>query len=201
MIIDPTAETYPQVYRLLTGTIVPRPIAFVSTLSPDGVRNLAPFSFFNGVCSNPPILCFSTAIRRDGTQKDTYNNIVATKEFVVNIVSGEISGQMNASSADVPPDVDEFTLSGLTPVGSDLIRPPRVMESRVSMECTLLKVVDFGFHPGGASTIFGQVLRFHIRDELFDDYRIDPDKLDAIGRMGGSVYVRTTDRFSMARPR
>jgi len=201
MIIDPTAESYPDIYRLMTGIIVPRPIALVSTLSSDGVRNLAPFSFFNGVCSNPPVVCFSTAIHRDGTRKDTYNNIAATKEFVVNVVSMEIAEQMNRCSADVPPEVDEFALSGLTPVESDFIKPPRVKESRASMECRLLQVVDFGSGPGSASTIFGRVLRFHLLGELFDAYRVDPDKLDAVGRMGGATYARTRERFSMTRPK
>lgn len=201
MIIDPSAATYPDIYRLMTGIIVPRPIAFVSTMSADGIRNLAPFSFFNGVCSNPPVICFSTAIRRDGARKDTYTNIATTKEFVVNAVPFEIAEQMNRCSADVPPEVDEFNLSGLTPLACDLVRCPRVKESPVSMECRLLQIVDFGSEPGSASTIFGRVLRFHILEELFEGGRIDPGRLDAVGRMGGSTYVRTRERFSMIRPK
>ncbi|MBI5214227.1 MAG: flavin reductase family protein [Ignavibacteriae bacterium] len=199
MIINPHEHEYNNIYKLLIGTVVPRPIAFVSTVSAEGIRNLAPFSFFNAVCSNPPIILFSTSIRKDGTHKDTYRNVVETKEFVVNIVSEEIAEQMNKCATDVPPDVDEFLLSGLTPTPSDLIKPPRVKESSISMECTLNQIIHFGNQPGGAATIFGEVLRFHIADELFNNFRIDAEKLNAIGRMGGAFYTRTKDRFELRR--
>lgn len=201
MIINPSEHDYNNVYKLMIGSIVPRPIAFVSTVSPDGVRNLAPYSFFNGVCSNPPIVLFSTVIRKDGTFKDTLNNVKASKQFVVNIVSEDLAEQMNITSADVPPDVDEFALSGLTPVPSDLVACPRVKEAKISMECSLVNIVTFGEGPGGGCTVFGEVQRFHIEDGLFDNYRIDPDKLRAIGRMGGPVYTRTRDRFELIRPK
>jgi flavin reductase (DIM6/NTAB) family NADH-FMN oxidoreductase RutF len=184
----------------MIGSIVPRPIAFVSSLSKDGIRNLAPYSFFNGVCSHPPIILFSTVIRKDGAYKDTLNNVEATKEFVVNIVSEEFAAQMNATSADVAPNVDEFTLSGLTAIPSDLIKAPRVKESKISMECKLVQTIKFGNGPGGGCTVFGEILRFHIADELFDNFRIDPDKFHPIGRMGGPMYTRTKDRFEMVRP-
>jgi flavin reductase (DIM6/NTAB) family NADH-FMN oxidoreductase RutF len=201
MTINPSEHPYSDIYKLMIGSIVPRPIAFVSTISPDGIYNLAPFSFFNGVCSNPPIICFSTVIRSDGHSKDTLRNVQATKEFVVNIVSEDFADQMNMCSADVAPEVDEFELSGLTPIPSDLIKPRRVKESRINMECKLVTVVNFGNHPGGGSTIFGEVLRFHIADELFENFRIDPDKLTPIGRMGGPTYTRTKDRFDLIRPK
>jgi flavin reductase (DIM6/NTAB) family NADH-FMN oxidoreductase RutF len=201
MTINPKDHEYGNIYKLMIGCIVPRPIAFVSSLSPDGIPNLAPFSFFNGVCSNPPIVLFSTVIRKDGKHKDTLNNIEATKEFVVNIVSEDFAEKMNICSADFPPEVDEFQVSGLSPIPSDLVKPPRVKESRISMECKLVTVVNFGNHPGAGSTIFGEVLRFHIADELFDNFRIDPDKLNPIGRMGGPTYTRTKDRFDLVRPK
>ncbi len=201
MIINPAEHNHSDIYKLLVGSIVPRPIAFVSSVNTQGNRNLAPFSFFNGVCSNPPIICFSTVIRSDGKHKDTYRNIESTKEFVVNIVSEDFAMQMNISSADVPPEVDEFILSGLTPVPSDLVRAPRVQQSRISMECRLNRIISFGDHPGAGATIFGEVLRFHIADELFENFRIDPDKLRAIGRMGGPTYTRTKDRFDLMRPK
>ena len=201
MIINPSEHDHNNIYKLMIGSIVPRPIAFVSTISPAGVRNLAPFSFFNGVCSNPPIVLFSTVIRRDGSFKDTLNNVKAMKQFVVNIVSEEFAAQMNVTSADVPPDVDEFALSGLTAVPSDLVSCPRVREAKISMECALVNMVTFGEGPGGGCTVFGEILRFHIEDELFDNFRIDPDKLHAIGRMGGPTYARTKDRFELIRPR
>ena len=185
----------------MIGAIVPRPIAFVSTVSAAGNRNLAPFSFFNGVCSNPPIVLFSTVIRKDGSHKDTLNNVEATREFVVNIVSEDFAEQMNICSADYPPEVDEFTVAQLTPIPSDLVKPPRVKESRIQMECTLVQIIHFGNIPGGGCTVFGEVQRFHIADELFDNFRIDPDKLRPIGRMGGPTYTRTKDRFDLIRPK
>ena len=201
MTIDPKDHDYNNIYKLMIGSIVPRPIAFVSSMSPEGIRNLAPFSFFNGVCSNPPIILFSTVIRKDGLQKDTLNNVEATGEFVVNIVSEEFAEKMNVTSAEFPPDVDEFVESGLTPIPSDLVKPPRVKESKIGMECKLARIVRFGAGPGGGCTVFGEILRFHIADELFDNYRIDQDKLHAIGRMGGPTYTRTRDRFDLIRPR
>ncbi len=201
MIINPQEHDYSNIYKLMIGSIVPRPIAFVSTISAGGIRNLAPFSFFNGVCSNPPIVLFSTIVRKDGTEKDTLSNVEATGEFVVNIVSEDFAERMNITSADVPPEVDEFVESGLTPVPSDLVRAPRVKESRISMECKLEQIVRFGSGPGSGRTVFGRILRFHIADELFDNYRIDPDKLRAIGRMGGPTYTRTRDRFDIIRPK
>ena len=201
MIIDPSAHAYGDIYKLLIGSIVPRPIGFISTVNMEGVRNLAPFSFFNGVCSNPPIVLFSTVVRADGSHKDTLNNVETTKQFVVNIVSEDFAQQMNITSADFPPGVDEFIEAGLTPVASDLVKPPRVKESRIQMECRLVTVVRFGQGPGGGCTIFGEVVRFHVSDELFDNFRIDPDKLRPIGRMGGPTYTRTTDRFDLIRPK
>lgn len=201
MIVDPREAGFQNVYKLLIGAIVPRPIAFVSTVSREGVRNLAPFSFFTAVSANPPVICFCPT-RRPGPDpyKDTLRNILATKEFVVNVVSEEFAEQMNISSAEFPPGVDEFEASGLTPIPSDLVMPPRVAESHVHMECKLYLTFEIGEAPGSGSLVLGEVLRFHVDDRYFDDFKIDPDKLRAIGRMGGASYTRTTDRFDMARP-
>jgi len=201
LIIDPKGYFYGDIYKLMIGAIVPRPIAFVSTVDMSGHRNLAPFSFFNGVCSNPPIIAFSTVIRKDGTDKDTLNNIEATKEFVVNIVSEDFAAQMNIASTEFPPSVDEFIESKLTPVPSDVVASPRVKESRITMECRLVTIVRFGEGPGGGQTIFGEILRFHIDDLLIENFKIDPDRLNAIGRMGGPTYTRTNDRFDLMRPK
>ena len=202
MIIDPREAGFQNVYKLLIGAVVPRPIAFVSTVSREGIPNLAPFSFFTAVSANPPVVCFCP-VRRPGSNpyKDTLSNISATREFVVNIVSEEFAEQMNATSADFPPEVDEFEASGLTPVPSDLVRPPRVAESHVQMECKLYLTIEFGELPGSGNLVLGEVVRFHVDDQYFDDFRIDPDKLRPIGRMGGATYTRTTDRFDMARPK
>lgn len=202
MIFDPGIETPQNIYKLLVGAIVPRPIAFVSTLSADGVRNLAPFSFFTAISANPPVICFSPMVRAsDGHTKDTLNNIRETGEFVVNIVSEEFAGRMNITAQEFPPEVDEFEQAGLTPVASDLVKPPRVAESHVNMECRLVQIVDVSRKPLGGSIVLGEVVRFHVHDELFDNFRIDPDQLHAIGRMAGATYARTTDRFDLVRPK
>lgn len=201
MIIDPGKNEPRNVYRLMTGTIVPRPIAFVSSLSADGIRNLAPFSFFTAVSANPPVICFAPMVRgRDVRPKDTLRNIEATREFVVSVVSEEIAAAMNACSADFPPEVDEFGESGLTPIASDLVQPPRVEESPISMECRLLQIVPVSTLPLGGSLVLGEILRFHLRDDLVDGFSINPDRLHAIGRMGGALYSRTADRFELQRP-
>ena len=202
MIVDPGATDPRNIYKLMIGSIVPRPIAFVSSLSAEGIPNLAPFSYFTAISANPPAICFSPMIRSsDGKHKDTLNNIEATREFVVNIVSEEFAEQMNLCSGEYPPDVDEFQVSGLTPAPSDLVKPARVKESHVNMECRLLQIVRVSEKPLGGSLVIGEVVRFHVDNALFDDFRIDPAKLRAIGRMGGTRYARTTDLFDLIRPK
>ena len=147
-------------------------------------------------------VCFCAATRSGPRPyKDTLRNIEATGEFVVNIVSEDFAEKMNATSAEVPPEIDEFLLAGLTPLASDLVKPPRVAESRIHLECRLRQLVPISDKPGGGTLILGDVLRFHVQEDLFLDFRIDPDKLQAIGRMGGPTYCRTRDRFNMPRPK
>ena len=199
---DPGGSSAADIYKLMIGMVVPRPIAFVSSLDEQGVRNLAPFSYFMACTADPPVVCFVSSFRKGETPtKDTLRNVLATKEFVVNIVSEEFADKMNLTSAEVPPEIDEFELSGLTPVASELVKPPRVGESRAQMECRLRQILQIGEHPGGGTIVFGDVLRFHVDAEVLDGYKIDPDKLKAIGRMGGPTYVRTRDRFDMIRPK
>jgi flavin reductase (DIM6/NTAB) family NADH-FMN oxidoreductase RutF len=200
--LNPADHTPNNIYRLMVGAIVPRPIAFVSTISAEGVLNLAPFSFFTAVSANPPVICFSPMVRPNaaGALKDTLRNVEETREFVVNIVSEDFARQMNVCSADFPPEIDEFAASGLTPLASELVRPPRVRESRIHMECRLLFTVHVSDLALGGSLVLGRVLRFHIDDSLVADFKIDPAKLAAIGRMAGATYARTTDRFEMPRP-
>jgi flavin reductase (DIM6/NTAB) family NADH-FMN oxidoreductase RutF len=196
------ADHAPQdIYKLLVGSIVPRPIAFVSTMDTNGIANLAPFSFFTAASANPPVVCFCPMIRRVGpAKKDTLRNIEETGEFVINIVSEEFGEKMNQCAAEVPPEVNEFEISGLTPLASDLVRPPRVAESHVQMECRLLQLIRVSEKPMGGTIVIGEVLRFHVTDGLVEEFRIDPARLRALGRMAGSTYVRTTDRFDMERP-
>jgi flavin reductase (DIM6/NTAB) family NADH-FMN oxidoreductase RutF len=202
MTIDPAEAGPANVYKLMIGAIVPRPIAFVSTISLAGIRNLAPFSFFTAASANPPVICFAPMVRgSDGQQKDTLNNVRETAEFVVNIVSEDFAEKMNICSAEFPPDIDEWEKSGLTPLPSECVKPARVAESRFQMECKLVDIVSVSKQPLGGSLVLGEVLRFHVADELFSDYRVDPDGLQAIGRMGGPTYSRTRDRFDLQRPK
>lgn len=198
MIIDPAADTGATSYRWLTNCVVPRPIAFVSTISTAGILNLAPFSFFNAICGEPPMVCFAPSHRTP--PKDTLVNVKATGEFVVNMVSDALAAQMNETSALVPPEVDEFALAGLTPVPSAKVRPPRVGECLVSLECEVRQIIELSTKPDGGTLVIGEVVMFHVADELLVDGRIDSARLDAIGRMGGPVYTRTRDVFSMRRP-
>jgi flavin reductase (DIM6/NTAB) family NADH-FMN oxidoreductase RutF len=200
VIIEPDSAGFPNVYKVMIGSIVPRPIAFVSTISPDGIYNLAPFSFFTGVSVNPPVVCFCPLRKANGHRKDTLNNVERTGDFVVNIVSEEFIEQMNATSAELPPDVDEFRVSGLTPVPSDLVRSPRVKESHVSMECKLFRIFEISDKPSGGSIVTGEIVRLHVDDSYIGNFRVDPDKLKAVGRMAGITYVRTGDHFDLARP-
>jgi flavin reductase (DIM6/NTAB) family NADH-FMN oxidoreductase RutF len=196
--IDPATTEPLNIYKLLVGAVVPRPIAFVSTISPDGVPNLAPFSFFTVASANPPVLCFTASYRQPC--KDTLVNVRAVKEFVVNIVSEEFAAKMNVTSGEYPYAVDEFAISGLTPSPSDLVRPPRVKESHINMECKLLQTVEVSNKHLGGTLILGEVVRFHIDDAIIEEFRIDPDKLAAVGRMAGNTYAKTTDRFDLIRP-
>lgn len=203
--IDPAKHQSNQVYKLISGIIVPRPIALVSTLDADGVANVAPFSFFCGVGAAPPTLLFCPVLRPDGAQnsprKDTLRNVEETGEFVVNVVNEALAGAANISAAEVPPHVDEFHLAGLTPAPSEVVRPPRVAESPAAMECKLLQVIYTSRNPGGGVIVLGEIVRFHVRPDLIDEFRVDPAGLDAVGRMAGNTWVRTHDRIELVRPK
>jgi len=204
--VIPSEQNPQEIYKLLVGSVVPRPIAFVSSIDAEGLRNLAPFSFFTVASANPPVVCFCPMMRGSANgwlqpTKDTLRNILATREFVVNVVSEEFAEKMNACSAELPSEIDEFLVSSLTPVASDVVRPPRVGEAHVQMECRLQQVIHVSNEPLGGSLVLGEVLRFHVSTSLLDNFRIDPEKLRAIGRMAGSTYTRTRDRFEMERPK
>jgi flavin reductase (DIM6/NTAB) family NADH-FMN oxidoreductase RutF len=208
--IDPKESDPRQVYKLMTGIIVPRPVALVSTVNRDGRANLAPFSFFSGVGANPPTVLFCPALRKPIAQKDaaggemrkdTLRNVEETEEFVVNVVSESIAAAANATSSEVSADVDEFVLSGLTPIASEAVRPPRVAESLAQMECRLMQVIYTGRAPGAGVIVLGEVVRFHVQESLFEDFRIDPGGLNAVGRMAGNTWTRTRDRFELVRPK
>lgn len=185
----------------MISTIVPRPIAWVSTISPDGVTNLAPFSFFQGVCANPPTLMFVPVNNRQGDPKDTIRNIEAVPEFAVNLVSHELGQAMSNTAALLPYGESEFSTFGIEPAVSEKIRPPRVAAAPVAYECILDRIVHIGEGPLAANVVFGRILALHMRDELLgDDGLPDTRKLDLIGRMGGDDYTTTRDTFTMERP-
>ena len=199
---DPAAHSVQDIYKLMVGMIVPRPIALVSTIDSNGVPNLAPFSFFNGVGSNPPTVLFCPTLRSSGDhRKDTLRNVEQTGEFVINVVSSEIADAANITAAEVGPEVDEFQLSGLTPIPSEVVRAPRVAESPAHMECKLLQVIFTRHAPGGGVIVLGEIVRIHVLADLEENFRIDPAKLDAIGRMAGNTWVYTRERFELARPK
>jgi flavin reductase (DIM6/NTAB) family NADH-FMN oxidoreductase RutF len=201
MIVDPAAVAWREFYRFLTDVVQPRPIAFVSTVSAAGAPNLAPFSFYNAISANPPFVCFSPQLRgRDGAKKDTLRNVEETREFVVATVTEPIAERMNLTSAEFPPEVNEFEVGGFTPVPSLHVRPARVAESPVNLECRLHQIVTLGDGPGAGSLIIGRVLLMHLTDDLLVDGRVASERLQAIGRMGGSRYARTDSTFDMARP-
>ncbi|MHB8629661.1 MAG: flavin reductase family protein [Aggregatilineales bacterium] len=202
MEINPEALSHQQVYKLLVGAIVPRAIAWVSSLNPEGACNLAPFSFFTAVCPRPPTLVFAPMIRgTDGAEKDTLRNIRDTGEFVVNVVTEMTVVAANISSTEFPAEVDEFVAAHVTPAPSIVVKPPRVLESPVNFECRLRQIVPISDEPGGGSLIIGTIVYIHVRDDLLrGDYRIDPDALRAVGRMAGADYSRITDRFALERP-
>jgi flavin reductase (DIM6/NTAB) family NADH-FMN oxidoreductase RutF len=208
MIVSPSDLQHSELYGLLLNSVAPRPIAWVSTVSASGQPNLAPFSFFNAVCVDPPLLAFAPGLRRPkdgnadhGEAKDTLRNVRETKEFVVNVVTYEVAEAMNVTSGEYDASVNEFELAKLTPQPSNIVRPPRVGESPVSFECVLHQILDFSPAPTSSSLVIGKIISIHINDAHVKDGRLDHNSLDLIGRMGGLQYTRTTQRFEMVRPK
>jgi flavin reductase (DIM6/NTAB) family NADH-FMN oxidoreductase RutF len=196
VILDPGTISPGDFYRFMISVIVPRPIAFVSTMNADGHHNVAPFSYYNAITNQPPLIGISINHRR-GNPKDTYRNIEHTGEFVVNTVDEALGARMVQTSGEWPEDVDEFQLAGLTPVPSDLVRPPRVGESPVSLECRLYRSIELG------TTFFvvGEILRAHVRDDVLSEGRVDIARLKPLGRLGGDGYSVVRDVIHLPRPR
>lgn len=196
-----THETDPSVlYKLLTGTIIPRPIGWISTIDANGVNNLAPFSYFNMVSSDPPCVIFSTR-RDDNKFKDTLNNVLANGEFVVNLVTMNVVEQMNATSASVPSEIDEFELAHLTPIDSVFIQPKRVKESPVHLECEMIHHYFMDNETGGgACLVVGKIKTIHIDDAiLIENNRINLELYQPVARLAGSNYGKLGDIFSIKR--
>ena len=208
MIVSPSELSHSELYGILLNSVAPRPIAWVSTASSSGQLNLAPFSFFNAVCTDPPLLAFAPGLRRPkepevsrGEAKDTLRNIRETREFVVNIVTYELREAMNLTSGEYDASINEFELAKLTAQPSKIVRPPRVAESPVSFECKLHQILDFSTVPTSGSLVIGKIVSIHMNDAHLKDGRLDRNSLDLIGRMGGLQYTRTTQRFEMVRPK
>ncbi|HWR81952.1 MAG TPA: flavin reductase family protein [Candidatus Deferrimicrobium sp.] len=201
--VEPKDLSVRQVQAYLLGGVGPRPIALVSTLSVDGVPNLAPFSFFNAFGANPPMIGFSPSRRvRDGSLKDTYNNLVATRQCVVQAVSYTMVQQVSLASTEYPADVDEFIKTGLTVVPSDIVKPPRVKQSPFQMECVLRQMISLGEAPGSGNLALCEVVKFHIAEDILKDGVIHPDLIDLVGRQSADFYARASGSaiFEVVKP-
>ncbi len=202
--INPNEIEVPKLHHYLLGAVGPRPIAFASTVDENGVRNLSPFSFFNVFSANPPIMVFSPARSgRTGATKNTFDNVKATKEVVINIVNYDIVQQMSLSSSPYGSEIDEFEKSGLTPIASETIKPFRVKESPVQFECKVNEVIELGQNGGAGNLVICEVLRIHINEAILDDKgMIDQHKIDLVSRMGGNWYCRANENsmFEIQKP-
>lgn len=186
-------------YRLLIGSILPRPIAWVSTMDGAGRLNLAPFSYFNIVCPTPMTLVFCPGVHSDGRKKDSWRNIEEVPEFAINLTNEDTAEQMNLCATVLPSGESEYDWAGVTAVSSETIRVPRVAEAPIAFECALDRIVTISDQPGGGAAIFGRVRCIHVRDDIYDNGRIDMEALRPIGRLAGDGYARVTDVFHMKR--
>lgn len=201
MILDFTQLPPRDAYNWMINVITPRPIAWVSTISAEGKTNLAPFSFFQGVCASPPTVIFCGAHDRTGKKKDSVINVEAMPEFVVNVVPYSLHEVMNLTAAPLPHGESEFEKFDIATAPSLMVRPPRVAAAPVAMECKLERIVELGRGPLGSSVVFGSIVSMYVSETVLDAKgAIDPVKLDTIGRMGGDWYTRTTEIFAVKRP-
>lgn len=199
--IDPASMSERENYKFLIGSIIPRPIAFVTTMSKDGVLNGAPFSYFNIVSSNPPMISLSIQ-RSAGRQKDTARNIIESKEFVVHIIDDQNVEKINKTAASLPPQQSEIELANLTPVNSVKIAVPGIKEAKIRMECTLEHSLELGgLDSPGCDFIIGKVVQFHIEDDIYENGRIDPSGLAAVSRLAGNNYAKIGEIFEIERPK
>jgi len=196
--IDP--KNFEGFNRVLTGVVVPRPIAFVSSVSSDGIVNLAPFSFFNAMAYDPATIVLGISRSAGWKAKDTLANIEATGEFVVSVVVDDIAEAMNSTAAEFPTDVDEFKIADLTQKPAELVSAPLVSESPVNMECKLIQIVEIG-DGTNHGIVIGQILLMHVRDDIINGHRINHQRLRPVGRLAGNMYCKTDDVYEMVRPR
>jgi flavin reductase (DIM6/NTAB) family NADH-FMN oxidoreductase RutF len=199
--IDPNSLSLKENYKFLTGSIIPRPIAFVSTLSEEGVLNAAPFSYFNALTADPPLIAISIG-RKNGVQKDTSRNAAATREFVVHIPDESYITAVNLTAANLPPDESEVDLAKLTPVDSVKVKVPGIAEANIRMECRVEKIIPLGGTPEKPATdlLIGKVVHYHIAEELYADGKIHAEKLRPVGRLAGTNYTKLGEIFELDRP-
>lgn len=200
MFLAPEFESPQTTYKLLTGAITPRPIAWVSTLSQTGVANLAPYSFFTVASVNPPVLCVVQTTPADRAFKDTLKNLADGSDCVVNIVSESLAEAMNQSCGNYPADVSEFDVANIEKSESQKVKAPGVKDSLVRFECTLREIVTFSDQPMGGRMMLLNVVGIEVADHAVKEHRIDPDVLKSVGRLAGEQYCSTQTRFSMKRP-
>jgi flavin reductase (DIM6/NTAB) family NADH-FMN oxidoreductase RutF len=201
MQIDVATADVVSTYHHLVSIVTPRPIAWVTSVSPAGVVNLAPFSFFNAFGANPPIVVFSPTLKRDGSKKDTLRNVEATGEFVINVVTSSLAEKANLSSIELPPDESEIELAGLHTTPSTKVKPPRLVESPVNLECKVRQIIPCGTGPIAANLIIGEIVYLHIVDSVLDEQgKVDPRKLKTVARLGQEYWCHTSDLFELKRP-
>ena len=200
--LDPSQLSTSEIYKLLIGSIVPRPIAFISTINSSKQGNLAPFSFFNGVCSNPPCIMFSVAHKANGEKKDTLRNIEETEEFVINSSNQWITEALVHCAAEYPYGIDEMQKVGLTPIASTKISPFRVAESAIQMECKLYNKMEIGDGTAGSATIIvGQIVAIHVASNVYSDGKIILEELKPVSRLGGQGYATIGDIYQIPIPK
>jgi flavin reductase (DIM6/NTAB) family NADH-FMN oxidoreductase RutF len=199
MKFDPAVLDVKKTYEIMSYCVIPRPIAWISTVSSDGINNLAPYSYFTPICNMPMIVGFSLGRKGKGKKKDTLVNIESTREFVINMVTEALAESMNQTAAPYPPDIDEFEKANLTPVESEIVSPPGVEESPIRMECRLKQILEFGKDTKFHNFVIGEVVMVHVKDGIVSDDRIQAGRLDIIGRLGSreNLYCRTTDMFKI----
>ena len=202
MKLNPKDLENQDIAHLIADVVVPRPIAWVSTISDRGIYNLAPFSAYSMIGGKPTLVCFSVGTTRDGRKKDTILNIELTKEFVISVVTEDLAEAMNKTSAPYPRDVSEYEKAGVTPVKAEKVKVPMVGESPINMECKVLQILEFGQAPTLRNLVIGEILLIHVADELYDKQSGRISGLKAVGRLGGDgdIYCRTRDTFQMKRP-